>query len=360
MATNQQDELLKEQNALLREQNEQLRQIVSVLNCDGREIYVNNINRDEIRNGFLVTSQRKKLWNVQINIMQEFARICKKHNLRWFAIGGTLIGAARHDGFIPWDDDVDIAMLRPDYEKFRKIAVDEIKSPYHLDIWYNYRLERDKPSELTDNSLPLISQNHYDNYPVQAPFLPLIKIRDKRTMAIEFPNDRSFNQGIWIDIFPMDSLPPFAEKQQQQNFDIARVFFVATVRPDIIENAFQKSKHNTFVDGDTLQEFISLPYKQRGIKLEELLAKNFFMSEHVGDLRDWCIINNKRFYQSKDFRDVVYLPFEKIEIPVPVGYESVLTDFYGDWHKLVYSPGHLHFYSAEISWDEYLQKNASK
>ena len=134
MATNQQDELLKEQNALLREQNEQLRQIVSVLNCDGREIYVNNINRDEIRNGFLVTSQRKKLWNVQINLIQEFARICKKHNLRWFAIYGTLLGAVRHRGFIPWDDDVDIAMLRPDYEKFRKIAADEIKPPYHLDI----------------------------------------------------------------------------------------------------------------------------------------------------------------------------------------------------------------------------------
>ena len=360
MTTYQQDELLQEQNVLLREQNEQLRQMLSALNCNGREIYVNNINRDEVRNGFLVTSQRKKLWNAQIGLIKEFERICKKHNLRWFAIGGTLIGAARHGGFIPWDDDVDIAMLRPEYEKFRKIAADEFKTPYHLDIWYNYRLERDKPSELTDNSLPLISMNHYDNYPVQAPFFPLIKIRDTRTIAIEFPNDRSFNQGIWIDIFPMDSLPPFAEKQQQQNFDIARVMFLATVRPDIIENAFQKNKRNAFVDSDTLREFMNLPYKQRGIKLEELLAENFFMSEHVGDLRDWCIMNNERSYQSKDFRDVVYLPFEKIEVPAPVGYDSILTDFYGDWHKLVYSPGHLNFYSTEISWDEYLQKTASK
>ena len=177
-------------------------------------------------------------------------------------------------------------------------------------------------------------------------------------MAIEFPGDRSFNQGIWIDIFPLDSLPPFADKQHQLDFDIARVMFLATVHPDIIENAFQKNKHNIFVDSDTLREFMSLPYKQRGIKLEELLAEKFFMSEHVGDLRDWCIINKERSYKSNDFRDVVYLPFEKIEIPAPVGYESVLTDFYGDWHKLIFSPGHLCFYSAEISWDEYLQKTA--
>ena len=357
MATNQQDELLKEQNALLREQNEQLRQIVSVLNCDGREIYVNNINRDEIRNGFLVTSQRKKLWNVQINLIQEFARICKKHNLRWFAIYGTLLGAVRHRGFIPWDDDVDIAMLRPDYEKFRKIAADEIKPPYHLDIWYNYRLERDKPSELTDNSLPLISLNHYNNYPVAAPFFPMIKIRDTRTLFVEFPGERTFNQGIWLDVFPLDSLPPFANKQQKLDFEAARILFMATVHPEIIED-FMRQKERLVIDDDTLREFMRLPYKQRGIELEEFLAEKFFMSEHVGDLRDWCIVQGERFYQSKDFRDVVYLPFEKIEIPAPVGYKSVLTDFYGDWRKIVvYSP-HVADYSAEISWDEYLQKTA--
>ena len=132
MSRIQQNRLLQEQNDLLREQNEQLRRTISKPKDGGREVYIENIDRDEMRSGFLVTSHRKKLWNAQIGLIKEFDRICKKYNLRWFAIGGTLIGAARHGGFVPWDDDVDIAMLRPDYEKFRKIAADEIKSPYHF------------------------------------------------------------------------------------------------------------------------------------------------------------------------------------------------------------------------------------
>ena len=357
MATEQQNRLLQEQNDLLREQNESLRQAISAPKNGAHEVYVENIDRDEMRSGFLVTSHRKKSWNVQIGLIKEFDRICQKHNLRWFAIGGTLLGAARHGGFIPWDDDVDIAMLRPDYEKFRKIAADEIKSPYHLDIWYNYRLERDEPSELTDNSLPLISLNHYEKNPVAAPFFPLIKIRDERTLFVEFPEETSFNQGIWIDIFPMDSLPPFAEKQQRLNFEAERVIFMATVHPEIIEDFLQK-KQRLVIKSDTLRKFMRLPYKRRGIRLEEFLAENFFMSEHVGDLRDWCIMQGERFYQSKDFRDVVYLPFETIELPAPVGYDSILTDYYGDWRTFTIYPPHVVDSSANISWDEYLQKTA--
>ena len=359
MSTNQKNRLLQEQNDLLREQNNLLRQTLSASKDGTREIYVENIDRDEMRSGFLVMSHRKKLWNVQINLIKEFDRICQKHNLRWFVIGGTLLGAARHKGFIPWDDDVDIAMLRPDYEKFREIVASEIKPPYLLDIWYNYRLERDEPSELTDNSLPLISLRHYKNYPIFAPFFPLIKIRDERTLFVEFPEEHTFNQSIWIDIFPMDFLPPFAEKQQKLNFETARVLFMATTHPEIIENLLQK-KQRLVIDEDTLRKFIRLPYKERGMRLENFLAENFFMSEHVGDLRDWCIVQEKRFYQSKDFRDVVYLPFEKIEVPAPVGYDSILTDFYGDWHKLVYTHHHASTYSANISWAEYQQKNALK
>ena len=111
-----------------------------------REIFVENIEHDEMRDGFVVTSNRKKLWNVQIGLINEVARICKKHDIRWFAIGGTLLGAARHKGFIPWDDNVDLMMFRPDYEKFKAVAATEIKAPYFLDNWYNYRLESEGAS----------------------------------------------------------------------------------------------------------------------------------------------------------------------------------------------------------------------
>lgn len=356
----QQNELLKEQNDLLREQNELLQRSSSGSRYGDYGIFVDNIERDEMRNGILVTSHRKKLWNVQLNLIKEFDRICKKHNLRWFAGYGTLLGAVRHKGYIPWDDDVDVVMLRPEYEKFRRIVASEIKPPYHLDIWYNYRREDDEPSDLTDMSLPLLSREYFQKYyPICFPFFPLIKIRDTRTFMLEFVGESSFNQGIWIDIFPFDVLPSFAQENEKVNFEIARVIYAATINPDLIRDAMQKNQR-LLVDYDSLQKFIKLPYKQRALRLENLLAKHFFQAEHVGEIRDFCIEQRRRFYQLKDFNDVVYLPFEKIELPAPVGYDSVLTDFYGDWRKPVFTYNHAKFYSAEIPWEEYKQKTAFK
>lgn len=359
-AITRQNELLQEQNDLLREQNALLQRSASSNRHGDYEILVDNIDRDEMRNGFLVTSHRKKLWNVQLNLIKEFDRICKKHNLRWFAAGGTLLGAARHKGYIPWDDDVDVVMLRPEYEKFRRIIASEIKPPYLLDIWYNYRREDDEPSELTDMSLPLITNKHFQTYyPICFPFFPLIKIRDTRTFMLEHPGVNNVHQSIFLDVFPLDVLPPFVEEQQRTNFEIARVIYAATINPNLIRDAMQKNQR-LLVDYDSLKKFIKLPYKQRGMQLENLLAKNFFQTERIGDMRDWCIIQKRKFYHLKDFSDVTYLPFEKTELPAPVGYDSVLTDFYGDWRKPVIESAHSRFYSTEISWDEYFQKTALK
>ena len=354
MKTAQQNPLLQRQNFLIVNQKELLRQLNSALKNE-YEIYVENINHDEIRNGFLVTSHRKKLWNVQLNLIAEFDRICKKYDIRWFAICGTLLGAVRHGGFVPWDDDIDIAILRPDFEKFKKVAPSEIKPQYHLDMWYNYRLESDEPSELTDDSLPLLSRKRHKNY-FWSPFYPIIKIRDKRTLFLSFPNDNTYNQGIWIDVFAVDSLPPFSEKQQRQDFEYIRTLFIAAIQPEIIEDSLQDNQQFV-IDADTLRRFMRLPYKQRCMQVEELLAEKFFMSEHIGHLRDWCMIQDRILYNSKDFQEIVYFPFEKIEVPAPVGYESVLTDFYGEeWRTPKITHTHAKIYSSNISWDEYLQK----
>ena len=356
----EQNYLLQKQNHLIQRQNKLTQKTAATRDDYGREILVEDIDRDEMRNGFLVTSQKKKLWNVQLNLIKEFDRICRKHNLRWFAGYGTLLGAVRHKGFIPWDDDVDVVMMRPDYEKFRRVVASEIKPPYLLDAWYNYRREDDEPSNLTDMSLPLITNEHFQKYyPICFPFFPLIKIRDTRTFMLEYPGVNSVRQSIFLDIFPLDTVPPFTEDEDKTKFEITRLIYAATVNPQIIRDAIEK-KEDLIVEYDSLQKFIKLPYKQRALRLENLLAKHFFLSEHLGLIKNWTILNSQLFERSSDYMDFTYLPFEKIELPVPTGYESILTNLYGDWRKPVIGNVHSRFYSADIPWDKYVQTAAFK
>ena len=83
--------------------------------------YIKNIYRDEMRDGFLVTADRKKIWQVEMELLAELDGICRRHGLRYFVDYGTLLGAVRHRGFIPWDDDIDVVMMRPDYERLKLV-----------------------------------------------------------------------------------------------------------------------------------------------------------------------------------------------------------------------------------------------
>ena len=355
----QQNELLREQNDLLREQNELLRRTPH--SNDKREVFVEDIDRDEMRNGFLVTSHRKKLWNVQIGLIQEFARICKKYDLRWFAIGGTLLGAARHKGFIPWDDDVDLAMLRPDYEKFKRIAPQEINSPYFFDPWHNYKLESEKnKSALGEENLQLVTLEQEKNSAGWWPFWPMIKIRDSRTAMIQWLERRHLNQGVWIDIFPYDVAPPFATKEQVINFRIARELFIALAFPQRVKDAIANEKKFTLTY-KTLEDFIEkLTYRRKALKVEEILSKIYPTSQKLTEFRDFVTKRNRAVYDKKDFAAVTYLPFEKIELPAPIGWENILTSRYGDWRKMIFTHSHVLDYTTNFSYEKYFKSVAKR
>ncbi len=81
---------------------------------------------DEVRNGFYVPEMTKRYWAAQLEVLYEIDKICKKHGLGWFANYGTLLGAIRHKGYIPWDDDIDITMFRDDYDRFFDLAAKEL------------------------------------------------------------------------------------------------------------------------------------------------------------------------------------------------------------------------------------------
>lgn len=361
-AITQQNKLLQEQNALLRERNKLLRQSVAINQKDDREIFIEDIDHDEIRDGFLVTSYRKKLWNVEIGLLQEFGRICKKHNIRWFAIGGTLLGAARHKGFIPWDDDVDVIMFRPDYEKFKSVVEEELRyNPnYSMWYWYNHRLESDgEAAQHVNTDLPFISREYAARYSGLSPFFPLLRLVDERTTCFMSEDRKDIFYAIWIDIFCFDPCPPFEDDTAAKNFDIAKELFYATIAPDRVREAVY-NKEKFLTPRDKILSFLNLPYKMRAQQFDLFLEKNYFESPYVSEVAYQTIRKRRRAYRAKSFKDVVYLPFETIEIPAPIDYDAVLTDDMGDWHKMVVAKGHLNTYSVEIPYKEYFAQLKSK
>ena len=134
---------------------------------------------------YIIVEYRKEdykmteLQEVELNLFKEFLAFCDKHNLKYYIIGGTLLGSIRHKGFIPWDDDIDIGMPRKDYDKFCELASKEFTGDIFLQTW-----KTDK------------------NYPYN-----FAKLRDSRTTYIEKTYKfNNMNHGAWIDIFPMDAV----------------------------------------------------------------------------------------------------------------------------------------------------------
>lgn len=118
----------------------------------------------------------RELQNEELNILKDVHSFCKKNNIRYSLYGGTLIGALRHKGFIPWDDDIDIIMPRPDYDRFCK----------------NYKSVNYKVADMhSEKSFMLAFARVYD---------------DKRTTSISTYPWISKDVGVWIDVFPADGL----------------------------------------------------------------------------------------------------------------------------------------------------------
>lgn len=121
----------------------------------------------------------RKLQLVELDILKEFLRICEKYHLRYYALGGTLLGAVRHEGFIPWDDDIDVGMPRPDFRRFEKIVEKELPGYLH---YCSFKKTK--------------GYNHY-----------VPRITDSRVKVIDESAAVDAEKEAWIDIFPLDGMP---------------------------------------------------------------------------------------------------------------------------------------------------------
>ena len=145
----------------------------------------------ETRCGYDISSRVKRIWAVELDLLSQIQRVCAKHNIQYVALWGTALGAVRHHGFIPWDDDIDVGMDRENYNKFCKIALSEFEYPYFF-------------------------QNPYTD---KKYFAPLARLRNSKTTALikEFDSP-DYNNGIYIDIDILDGLASSRMKWQLQNF----------------------------------------------------------------------------------------------------------------------------------------------
>lgn len=136
-----------------------------------------------------MSKERKELWGVELDLLWQFKNICDKYHLKHYLDGGTLLGAVRHGGFIPWDDDIDIAMPRTDYDRFLECAVKELNYPYFVQ------------NDWTDST-----------------FYCCTKLRRSDTTCIhkkDLEGHFTFNQGIFIDICPFDNVPDDLVERQK-------------------------------------------------------------------------------------------------------------------------------------------------
>ena len=267
---------------------------------------------DEIRNGYFVPRKQKEIWAVELDLLAKFIMICEKHNITYYADSGTLLGAIRHGGFIPWDDDVDLSMLRIDYLRFCEIAKQEIVFPYFFQ---------------TEETDPGSARKH-------------AQIRNSLTTGIikrEWEYNYKFNQGIFIDIFPLDNLPSPS----------IRECFYSEIN-DLRE------KSNKFTDDYTRQgDYRKNPYYEEFEKCISRYDAN--ESQQIGNL---ALMGGKRTSNRyrRDYMSTVELPFEFIKIKAPVGYKNELRRMFGIWKQYkIYDGVHGDvFFDTDKPYTEYI------
>ena len=291
--------------------------------------------KEEIRSGFLVTEKRKKIWAVELQMLEKFDEICRKYSLTYYVYYGTLLGAVRHQGFIPWDDDIDVMMFRDDYERFQTIAPDEFTEPYFFQNSYTDRV-----------------------------MWPLSKIRDSRTTAVEqqFRHlGSSFHQGIFIDIFPFDNVKDGVNPQFETIEQIQQLLWLSIVNPEAIIKAMEEGQ-KLYLGTDFLINYLQKNVQEKFKIFESFNRSCLEQSKKVNYLIEEIYPDEVscKSVEKDWFHDIIYLPFEHLQIPAPAEYDKILTQCYGNYHQFVQG-GSAHediVLEPDIPYKEYFMKNS--
>ena len=242
---------------------------------------------------------------IQLEIMKKVKQVCDLHNINYFLGGGTLLGAVRHKGYIPWDDDIDIMLPREDYEKLLKI----------------FNEEQEK------NDFKLLSFYNTEDY-----YYPFAKIVDKRTQLEEIEFRKIKDMGVYIDVFPIDFLPNDNKKMKKifKKYQILHglisIYQMSNIKLST-ENKFKlkiKQVLLPILENNKVNKYI--------LRKIDNIGKKYINTDKVA-----CISGRyleKEIMESDYISNYTLLEFEGENFKAPIGYDAYLTKHYGDYMTL--------------------------
>ncbi len=284
---------------------------------------------DEVRDGYFVRSEMKRRWAAEMEVLAEIDRVCKKNGITYFADWGTLLGAVRHNGFIPWDDDMDIVMLRSDYMRFLSIAQKELLPPFMGINIYHYE-DFDRTFITVQNGLGLNLNENFLNRFHGCPY------------------------GSGVDIFCLDNM----WESEEEFYDIVQLTDFVSLVNKVIDMRREEKEFGKILEKD--EHWLQIKKESDAFSTEDFLLKAESMcnvkidrkkniknqlfrildgayslcdndkSELVVNMAAaTCLEYHHAGFKREWYKEAVELPFENITIPVPIGYHKVLEQLYG-------------------------------
>lgn len=284
--------------------------------------------QEERRCGYTITAEMKAVWAVQLALLAHLDEVCRRYGLAYYAGGGTLLGAVRHGGYIPWDDDLDVFMPRRDYDRLLAVGEEAFSPPYFLQSAYNdVRYGRGHAQLRMDGTTAILEgeRGHY-----------------------------RFHQGIFIDVFPLDAVPDSPQEQADQRRRLRRWnrLLAATVRYD-------GSPHKTAAK-TALHYLLSLiPYRWLFYGMERECKRYDGAPTCRVALLSFAPDADRWVMPRRCFSGEAYLPFEFTRIPVPLDADAILAIAYGDYLTLRQEPTcHVGvFFDPHRDYRHYLRKD---
>ena len=291
----------------------------------------------EEREGFLVSSTMKSVWAAKMDMLNEVIILCEKYGIQYYADWGTLLGAVRHGGFIPWDDDIDIAMLRKDYNRFIQVS-NELPSPLFL---RHYSTEQAVDAHACICNATTISNDEQ---------------RLKRFYGCPYM--------LGLDIFPLDYVSKNKEEvaMQEEVYKIVAGLIVLMKKEENteeIELMLCNIEDICKIEIDRNRNILQQLYR-----LLDLICQMYGEKE-AEELTLWSmILRDKKFRLKKEWYDKpIKMQFEQMQLYVPREYDKVLHEMYGAWRNPVkFSASHIYpcYKKQEEILNSYLERGMKK